>query len=679
MLSRSLQEQRGQLGRFFGTLRRAQKAAANVNRSDSVMDGDGNDDPPAYSPAAISPREWMPTAKSPTSAPRPTRKWSSKILLSPDAKRQLSRELIDAAADGDLKLVDELWSKGGDVNYQSQSEVPKKSRMTAVHAAIWEGHLHVLEGLVDRDAKLDKVMDGGLTALHIAACQDYPEIVKFLLERGVDADAKDDLGETALFGVSEQMTRLLLDAKANVGVRNNELATPLHKASYVGYANVVKALLASGAEVGAQDKYGKTALHYACDCSEEVYIQERVILVSSLLEAGASPNIPARETNRTPLHQAVQSGHVEIVDLLLGADVNFSARQISGYTAVHFAAELDSAAILNSLIKPGADVKAQTFEKKYTPLHCAVMKGQPQCTEALIQASSNIEARCSKGFTALHYASAGTSPETIKALLAASANPYAKDLNNETPLHCVRELPEAVEMLLGAMASIDARDAREATPLHTVVQYGSLKAVKILLDHEAQTEAVNSKKQTPLEALCSNEKLWVINVDEQTDAKEVQSKEDSEDAEEPEVWETEIRAPWEIRLDIVQLLLEKDAKVSKDCVKAVVAWEADQPKATVLAALCLKTTGMIRLMILTNRAVIASGILSLIHEMESAMEKRTAEKKDTKAAKELEKGSKKSLFGKKKEDGMSKVKSEEKSKGKQDTEAGKKSKKEKTW
>jgi ankyrin repeat protein len=83
------------------------------------------------------------------------------------------------------------------VNYQSQADIAKKSRMTAIHSAVWEGHLHVLKLLVDRDAKLDKVM--GLTALHVATCQDYPGIVQFLLSRRVNVNAKDELGETALF------------------------------------------------------------------------------------------------------------------------------------------------------------------------------------------------------------------------------------------------------------------------------------------------------------------------------------------------------------------------------------------------------------------------------------------------------------------------------------------------
>ena len=88
----------------------------------------------------------------------------------------MSRNLIDAAGDGNLQLVDDLWSKGADINYQSQSDIAKKSRMTAVHAATWAGHLHILKHLTERGAKLDKVMDGGLTALHIASCQDYPDI-----------------------------------------------------------------------------------------------------------------------------------------------------------------------------------------------------------------------------------------------------------------------------------------------------------------------------------------------------------------------------------------------------------------------------------------------------------------------------------------------------------------------
>ena len=45
-------------------------------------------------------------------------------------------------------------------------------------------------------------------------------------------------------------------------------------------------------------------------------------LLRMLLEAGANPNIPGGDDNYTPLHDAVEAGHVQIVELLIerGAD-----------------------------------------------------------------------------------------------------------------------------------------------------------------------------------------------------------------------------------------------------------------------------------------------------------------------------------------------------------------------
>lgn len=98
-------------------------------------------------------------------------------------------------------------------------------------------------------------------------------------------------------------------------------------------------------------------------------------------------------------------------------------------------------------------------------------------------------------------------------------------------------------------------------------------------------------------------------------------------------------------------VLERDAKVSKECVKSIIAWDADQPKATVLAALYVKTSGMMRLLILSNRAVIASGVVALLKDLEAAREKKTAEKRDRKEAKEKKKAdSKKGGLEKKKAD-----------------------------
>ena len=59
------------------------------------------------------------------------------------------------------------------------------------------------------------------------------------------------------------VVRALLAAGADVNARNNYGDTPLHEASCHGHMDVVRALLAAGADLGARNDDGYTPLHEA--------------------------------------------------------------------------------------------------------------------------------------------------------------------------------------------------------------------------------------------------------------------------------------------------------------------------------------------------------------------------------------------------------------------------------
>ena len=55
-------------------------------------------------------------------------------------------------------------------------------------------------------------------------------------------------------------------------------------------------------------------------------------MVRLLLDAGANPNIPGGDENYTPLHEAVEVGSIDIVEILVERGANKEARTISGKT-----------------------------------------------------------------------------------------------------------------------------------------------------------------------------------------------------------------------------------------------------------------------------------------------------------------------------------------------------------
>jgi ankyrin repeat protein len=116
--------------------------------------------------------------------------------------------------------------------------------------------------------------------------------------------------------------------------------TPLHLAAAGLRYDAARALLAAGAPVGAVNRRGATALHYACDPRPlsppwNPPAQRRVI--DLLVSSGAAVDQPDRG-GVTPLHRAVRSRSPVAVATLLaaGADPHVATGK-AGSTPLHLA------------------------------------------------------------------------------------------------------------------------------------------------------------------------------------------------------------------------------------------------------------------------------------------------------------------------------------------------------
>ena len=98
-----------------------------------------------------------------------------------------------------------------------------------------------------------------------AAVSGNVEAVRQHIAAGTDLDLRNpDGGATALiaaasFGQSETAS-LLIEAGADLEVKNNEGSTALHTAAFLCREKIVKALLAKGADQKARNNAGSTAL-----------------------------------------------------------------------------------------------------------------------------------------------------------------------------------------------------------------------------------------------------------------------------------------------------------------------------------------------------------------------------------------------------------------------------------
>ena len=180
-----------------------------------------------------------------------------------------------------------------------------------------------------------------------------------LLERGAAVDAKDAArGQTALMWAAAEghaeVVRALLAAGADLRARVPSGMTALLFAVREGRLDVVRVLLAAGADVnetipvegGRRRGYGGAAPRGGTSALLLAVANAHFALAAALLDAGANPN--ADLTGYTPLHAITVVRQPGVGD-------NDPAPEGSG--------TLDSLALVKALVAKGADVNAKMTKR----------------------------------------------------------------------------------------------------------------------------------------------------------------------------------------------------------------------------------------------------------------------------------------------------------------------------
>jgi len=113
----------------------------------------------------------------------------------------------------------------------------------------------------------------------------------------------------------------------------------------------------------------------------------RTNAVRKLLAESETVDVGTRDgMGWTPLMYAAESGHAEIVALLIEAGANVYSENNDGATALHLAAEKGRTKVARILLKAGADFDARDGEDR-TPLYRAFDKRHGEIIELLQQAA----------------------------------------------------------------------------------------------------------------------------------------------------------------------------------------------------------------------------------------------------------------------------------------------------
>jgi ankyrin repeat protein len=209
-----------------------------------------------------------------------------------------------------------------------------------------------------------------------------------------------------------KVAKALLDRFAGLITTKSHIKNALLAAAGMNRENIVRLLLAAGADVNAQGGRYRNALQAAAAAGHEKVVQ-------ILLAAGADVNAQGGRY-RNALQAAAAAGYKKVVQVLLAAGADINAQ--GGYydNALQAGSEGGHEKVVQILLAAGADVNAQGGRYGRALLAAAV-GGHEKVVQMLLNASADVNAQWGRYGSALQAAAAGGHGKVVLMLLNAGA------------------------------------------------------------------------------------------------------------------------------------------------------------------------------------------------------------------------------------------------------------------
>jgi len=260
------------------------------------------------------------------------------------------------------------------------------------------------------------------------------EMTRVLVEAGADVNLIDENGDPAInwaayYGLTQQVTLLLeYGASTQMVGHGNTIEIAMRR----GHQELVK-VLAQHDGVAVELTPAVSDLQDAIDAGDSQAVEQAI--------SNGAPANGMDETGRPLIARAARTGSVEIVLLLKDNGADIGAMDAIGFTPLMEVARKGDTRMAAVLIKAGANPKHVAFKRglSFTPLHQAAVGGNLEILGLLLNANAGIDSVDSIGNTPAMWSLYEGNLDFCLAVLEAGSDPSIKNVSNMSLASTARE------------------------------------------------------------------------------------------------------------------------------------------------------------------------------------------------------------------------------------------------
>ncbi|XP_076108739.1 uncharacterized protein LOC143076758 [Mytilus galloprovincialis] len=441
-----------------------------------------------------------------------------------------------ACQNGHVKVVEMLINNKADI-YKCVDD-----GASPLFIACHNGHTKVVQILINKKADINKCVDDESSPLYIACQEGHTEVVRMLINNKADIYKCQDTGSSPLYIACQkghtEIVQMLINNKADINKCVHDGGSPLFIACQKGHAEVVQMLINNKADIDKCIDDESSPLYIACQEGHTKVVNMLInnkAAINKCVDDGASPLFIAcynghtevvqmlinnkadiykcRDDGSSPLFIACLNGRTEVVQMLINNKADINKCKDNESSPLLIACQNGHTEIVQMLINNKADFN-KCRDNGVSPLFFACQKGHTEVVQTLINNKADINKCVGVGASPLFIACHEGHTEVVQILIInkADINKCVDDGTSPLYMACQNGHTEVIQMLINNNAGINKCTDTGVSPLYIACENGHTKVVQMLINNKADINKCSNEEVSPLFIACQIGHTEVIQI-----------------------------------------------------------------------------------------------------------------------------------------------------------------------